>query len=251
MHHTVAWSGTVATTANTKVAALSDQVVAIQNGNFVWYDQVRYIGLFAAAALIVRARLNVPSYRLIAPMQIRPVNGAASPINNPNIMDLRDDPLSISVGEEQLVEATSSTGTSETVTVVGIVQTNPMPTPSGQRYVIRATGTATLVASTWTDVPLTYDDTLPTGTYEIVGAECVSATIVAFRLILDQINWRPGALGLTNVQNRQSAMFAPGELGSWGRFRSNSLPRLQALAIAADTAETLYLHIVQTSRTLF
>lgn len=246
MFHLAAFSGSVGTTANTQVPALGDQIITIQNNRFLFQRAVKLFAAYAASTTISRARFVSPSLRQIANPQIRPITRAVGGITDPNIMDLRDIPLTIPGLEEFGMEATTALAMgSETVTGLIWAGNSIVPAPPGEVITVRFTGTTAATANTWTDITMTADDSLSQGEYAIVGGDWVSATAIAFRLILDQQVERPGGLGVASIDRRGPMLNYAGYFGTWGRFRTTALPRFQLLAGAADASHECYLQIVK------
>lgn len=246
MFHLAAFSGDVGTTANTTVAALGDQILTIQNSRFLFQRAVKLFAAYLGSTTISRGRFVSPSLRQIANPQIRPVTRAVGGITDPNVMDLRDIPLTIPGLEEFGLEATTALAMgTERVTGLVWVGNSIVPAPPGEVITVRFTGTTAAVANTWTDITMTADDSLSQGEYAIVGGDWISTTAIAFRMILDQQVERPGGLGVAAIDRRGPALNYAGYFGTWGRFRTTALPRFQLLAGSTDNDHQCFLQIVK------
>lgn len=244
--HLAAYSGLVGTTANTAVAPVPDQILTIQNSRFFPGRTTNLFAAYAASTTITRARLVSATLRQIANPQIRPITRAVGGITDPNVMDLRNIPLSIPGLEELGMEATTGLAMgSEQVTGLIWMGDGLVPAPSGEVITVRLTGTTAAVANTWSDMTMTLDDSLGQGEYTIVGGDWFSTTAIAWRLILDGQMERPGGLGVAAIDRRGPLLNYAGYMGSWGRFRTTALPRFQLLAGAADATHELYLQVVR------
>jgi hypothetical protein len=93
-------------------------------------------------------------------------------------------------------------------------------------------------------VPLTLQEGLPAQRWSVVGMRAYSANIIAARLIFYGQTNRPGVLGSQNFSDMHHPMFRLGQLGVFGTFDLNSIPQVEVLATAADTAETILLDLV-------
>lgn len=248
MFHLAAYSALIDNTANTDVAALNDQILSVSNGHFL--PQRDYSLIFAAvmAATLNRVRIVSPTNRQITLPIIRPIMTAVLPATAPNMADYRKNPFRIRGLEELALEATSGVamGTERFTALVGLA-TSMETSPQGDIFTLRGTSTTAAVANAWTDLAITWADTLPAGNYAVVGLEVQSTNAQGARLIFENQTERPGSISITGLGNRTHLMFYKGELGRWGSFRSTRMPTVQVLANAADATHVIHLDIVRIS----
>jgi hypothetical protein len=109
------------------------------------------------------------------------------------------------------------------------------------------TGATTAGANVWTNCPITFDDSLPVGHYQVVGMRAEGASLVAARLVFKGYGWRPACLGNVTPQQYGSDIFRNGNLGVWGEFDSINPPTLDILCNAADTAQYGILDLIKTA----
>lgn len=243
--HLVAFDASdAANTALTQLNALASEFETISNNGFIIDQEPLIIGAFAYSAHISRAQFRAPSlqspdYPLIHPVSVA---RASSSIDTPWI-DMRDFPLAVRQGESLLAYEQHATST-EHVYILALLA-DKVPTPyKGPARRVRLTGTTTLTADAWTNCAMTFDDQLPFGVYDIVGARFEGASPVAFRLSIPGLGSRPGGVGLLDANSREVPPFRVGDLGVWASFRSTQAITAEVLATAADTAQTLYLDVV-------
>lgn len=246
MFHTVAYIAATTATADIDGAAVTDSVETIQNGHIVPQTDKQILYTYAGCVTLLRARLNSPTLRQLSPPFVRPIDNAASPTSRSPVADYRANPLTIRAFEELQFQATNSAaGPTDCYGIIGLARGGITPAPQGQIITMRGTGTSTLVAKNWTQVAITWADTLPAGQYAIVGLSGFSATAVAARLICQDQVERPGAIiGATDVII-PNPMFLKGGLGIWGYMSANRMPNVEFLATAADTAESVYMDFVR------
>lgn len=246
MFHVLAFEEDVDNTANTELDLIADQIAIPEAGQAYFQEDMSLFAAYVGSATLTRARLTSPKLRQVFIPYLIPLNGAVVPPTDPNIMDMRDHPMLLRGLERFVPEVTSGVamGTERAYAVL-FVTPGFRPAPSGEIITLRATGTTTLAQGVWTDVALTFDQQLARGRYAIIGGHCFSATAVAWRLILENQVYRPGGLGITALTNRSWLPQYDGGLGMWGEFFSTGLPRLQVMANAADTAESLFLQCVR------
>lgn len=244
--HLLAYEEAIGTTANTDLDAIADDVINRQNSHY--FPSVDLSLLFATAmsANLNRARIVSPTLRQITNPQIRPIINAATPGDDEEVADYRNNPFRLPRLEEIAIEASSDIcmGTEQCLALLG-VSAGMQPAPAGNIYTLRGTSTGTSTALTWTTVTVSWEDTLPEGRYAVVGLVAVGATEVAARLIFDEQMWRPGCLGVAAIGSRIPTIFRKGRLGMWGMFNSWALPEVQVLNTAAVSVHTFFLDLVR------
>lgn len=245
MFHLAAYTASIANTTDLDVAALTDDILTIQNSHFVLNQRMSLLAAFAASATLSRAKLASPSMRQIAPPWIRPINVALLPAANPNVWILDYNPFQIPPFEELQMQVTSGVAMTERFTGLIWLADQITPVPTGNVIPLRWTSTTAAVANAWTSLAITFADTLPSGIYAMVMSEAQSTNAIAHRWIISNQLYRPGYLSFAALGSRTPYAMARGQFGNMGVFRSNDLPRVQVLANAADAAHEGYLHVVR------
>ena len=243
--HLIAYDASdAANTALTQLNALASEFETISNNGIIISDLPLIIGATAYSAHLSRAQLRAPSlqspdYPLITPVMVaRPTSSL-----DQRWTDLRSGPISVKPGEALLAQEQHSTSTEHVY--IGVLLADKVPAPVAQPFrTVRLTGTTTLTADAWTACALTFDDQLPFGNYDIIGARFESASGVFFRIGVPGFAYRPGGPGLIDANSGDVAMFRAGGLGVWFTFKSTQTITADVLGTAADTAQTLYLDIV-------
>jgi hypothetical protein len=243
--HVAAFFETIDNVAGTDVNALADQVLSIQNNHFVLDRPMDLIAAMAMSATLTRARVASATMRMVANPYIRPTITAAIPPANPNIWLLDHSPFRIPPYEEIQCLATSGVAMTEPFTALIFLSTGVERVTQGNIYPIRWTSTTAAVANTWTDLTITFEDTLPSGVYEMVLSECASTNAQAHRWIVPNLYWRPGFPSVAAAGSRLPYAISEGQWGAMGRFRSNNLPRVQVLVNGTDNSHTGFLHVVK------
>lgn len=100
-------------------------------------------------------------------------------------------------------------------------------------------------ADQWSEIQLDWDETLPNGTYAVVGSEHISPTALVHRWIFDNQHFRPGGLSQIDLGNRTHRIFYDGILGTWGTFTAQVLPRLEVFATGVDTSHDIFLQVIR------
>jgi hypothetical protein len=236
----------IGSTANTDVAALTDDVLTISNNHFLPGRDYDLVYAWAGSPTLDRARIVSPTNRQVTLPFIRPISAAVVPAAEARLMDLHENPFRVRGLEELAIEASAAPSATERFTCVLGLSAGFEPAPRGDIFILRGTSTTAATANVWSSIAVTWADILPAGSYAVVGLEVISTNHIASRLIVSNQRERPGAIGVTTAGNRQYHLFRSGNLGVWGRFRSTEMPIVQVLANAADATHTVYLSIIRT-----
>ena len=196
-----------------------------------------------------RARLVSPSLRVRSNFQITPTNGQAAAAVEPNdahnVVDLRTSPLALVVGEQLNVEAFANPAAAQVQWGVVWLADGPIVPINGAIFTVRTTSATALVAGTWTNVAITFDEDLPRGRYQLVGMRPVSAGIIAARAVFVGGSARPGVLGCDAVTDYGHEMWRLGQMGVFGEFEDVEPPTMDALAVSADATQEYWLDLIQ------
>jgi len=253
MFHLAGFGETIdAAGALVNIAALADDVIATSGDDLrvPSLNQILAIAAGVASGGEGYARLDAPSLLRKTRQYISPVNGNgdadAEPGSPPAVMDFRDNPLRLRSTEDIQALIDSDTTSAQFQWLLALFSDGQVVKPSGEIFTVRATATATLTVDVWTQTQVTFQDNLPAGEYAVVGMRAISAGLIAARLVFrGGEGWRPGCIGLDSDSDLDHPMFRHGGLGVWGRFSHNSEPAVEFLSVVADTAEEVYLDLIQ------
>lgn len=246
MHHTCAYGASIADATLADVAAIPDAILAIQNGHFFPTRDYSLVYAFAAGASVInRARLVSPSMRQLTSPYIRPLNTGLTVASPQEAADYRSNPFRIRASEELAFEVMQTTGGAAVVLGVLGLQTQFTPPPIGDIFTMRGSSTTAAVARTWTQIAMTWADSLPNGVYNIVGGRAISATGIASRLSLENQVERPGSISLATAAGTENDMFIRGGLGSWGKFTNQRMPIVEVFCNSTDAAHEYYLDFIR------
>lgn len=274
MFHLEAFTSSIATgaqtfgqlnyvTANAVLASLNNgvQVSAILN-NLMAFGGV--------GAHMVHLRPQATSFQPLPYITGSPNNRGTAFESPPRIWDFSRYPIPLRPTEEFDMFATQNAGAAETEYAFAIFtdgQPNISPTPQlnvtlnglGRFTTVHATSSTTLTAGGWTQCSLTFDQPLPPGMYNLVGARAFSATALLFRVKPVQGPvWRPGGVAvqaydqMDPVNQRYFPEYgnAISPWGTWLQFFQNVPPFVEMFATAADTAEEFWLDLIKVSDTV-
>lgn len=249
MFHCAAYTMAAPFGATNDIPALADDILYIQNNHFLPQNDMFLLAAATLGASVTRSSLKSPKLNQITPQYIRPHIRAALPPANPNVSQWFKTPFKLNGQEEIANSVTNDLGAAterENTIILLSTQAQTDDPPQGDSFVARFTSTTAATANAWSSISATYDQQIPVGTYKVQWAELQSTNIIAFRTIFDNQYWRPGFLGISALGNRLPDWYYRGELGTWGLFRTTSLPRWQVLCNAADAAFEGYVKFIRT-----
>lgn len=228
------------------VAALADQSVRVNGDDIIIPRGLNFLlGAYALGPNVTRAQLLSPSLRRVFNQEIGPIDVAALPTSPvpfnlfaPNILELDED-------EALNAQAAEDAAGASRATVLVLLGDGPIEPVTGDLHTVRVTGATTLVANAWTNGALTFDQTLPAGRYQLVGARMRSTNLQAFRFVFIGGTWRPGSIGNALVSDLDIPGQRGGGWGVWGEFEHNTPPTVDFLANGADTAEAGELDLIK------
>lgn len=155
-------------------------------------------------------------------------------------------PISLNYTEELDAYVYATSG--ETGYVGVMLSDGPVVPTTGQRMItVHGTSSTTLTAGGWTSVPITLDQSLPAGVYNLIGARAYSATALFFKVMpaMGPI-WQPGCTAVQAYDGLDAPGSRYGGFGTWLTFQQNVLPSFNYFAASADTAEEVWLDLVFT-----
>jgi hypothetical protein len=161
------------------------------------------------------------------------------------INDRRANPLPLKVGEGLLATIHSDTTAAARQWAVLFLSDGPIVPDVRPCFTMRGTGTTTVVALTWSNAPITFDENIPRGRYAIVGMRARGVSCIAARLVLPGLANRAGVLGCTAQTDLEHPMQRHGGLGVFGEWEDTDSFNVEFLCGAADTAQTVEIDFVK------
>lgn len=206
-------------------------------GNFFYVPSQlpNLLGASAFGVTPVRAQLRSPSIRAIFHQELQPMGGAVIP-STPHVwMDRMENPIKLD-GTEPLEALIMAGAAAQHNSVIILLGDGPVAPVKGDIRTIEALAAIAAVADTWTNVALTFQDTLPSGRYQMVGLKAMSTTMMAARALIPGQYARPGVLGTQVPSDLELERFRKGNPGIMGEFMHDNPPTLDILCNAADAA---------------
>lgn len=248
-HHVVAYNATAfnpGANVEGEIQAITDNQMTIQNSHIIPQRDTAILAAVAMGATITRGRLQTPKLLIPTTFNITPLSGVLGAGAIQRVCDIRDMPLMLRGLEELQVFITHTAAVAEQDACTLYLDQGQVPAPPGDMRTIRGTAAGPAVANSWTNIgTITWQNTLPTGLYSIVGGFAQSATGLAWRCILENQFWRPGAPAMQALTDLTDDAFRFGGLGQWGTFHNTAMPQIEFLSTAADAAFVVALDIIK------
>lgn len=231
--------------------AATDTEFSQRNSHYIFSEDYNILAAMTTGATVTRVQSNIPHINYINPHLIYPVNPAVTIPTNVQVDDYRSYPFRLPQNEEIAWQVSDSASEQANLfTWIGTPDWN-MNLPRGiQRLTMLATASVVCTANAWSlPVTITITNTVRGGVYAILGAECVAAATLAFRINFPRRRLYMGRKTHPGSMATQTFGLIPNRLGrnwlgEWGRFHTFELPQIEAWANASATVtHTLYLDV--------
>jgi hypothetical protein len=246
MFHVLAYQGSSHDIVGLDATPIPDDIFTIQNGHFLPQYDLQFYGGYFGGSILSYVQLVTPTTRQISIPRLVPINAAVVPVTNPNMVDLRLNPLRLRAVEEiSLLNTLGTNAGNQPFINVLFVGKSLDPIPQGDILTLHGTSTTAAVVNAWTSLAITYDNTLPAGTYAIIGAQVQSTNAIAHRFIFKDQWLRPGFLSVSSATNRLNWDYYRGAMGLLGTFTTTTYPTLQVLCASADATHDVTFSIIR------
>lgn len=239
MLHMIAYETSASNAALTAITPVPDGTIAISGNDVRVPLQLPMIvaaaGLINSAAATLRAQLQAPSLRATLNYDINPIVNGLVFGSLARISKLWQTPLQLQPNEPLDFMIQNGAAVMNRGLII-LADASPQPV-KGKIYTVRGTGAATLVTATWVNTAVTFSQTLPAGSYQVVGFRAVGANLVAARIFFVAGAWRPGVPAANVSNDNEWPDFRYGNLGVWGQFDNTVPPSVDCLGITDTTQE--------------
>lgn len=235
-------------TANlANIAALADQSVRVVGDDIYVPALSQLAAYYFFGPNFTLGQISSPSLRVQSLIDVEPADLAAEPASPAAFHDLMANPIPLVASEAlNTLMAEDAAGASR-VTALIWFSDGPITPTTGKIQTVRATGAATLTANAWTNASLTFSQTLPAGSYQIVGMRAQSAGLQAARIVVPGGTWRPGVVGFDADGDLDVPRFRMGQPGIMAEFAHDAPPTIDFLSNSADTSEVVHLDLIKTA----
>jgi len=242
-----AWSESQDSAVLVNIAALADQHLRVVADDVFVPILANLAGYHFMGANFTQGQIDTPTLRVQNLVDVEPADLADEPASLPAFHDLFSSPIPLTAGETMRTLMAEDAAGASRVSALVWFSDGPVTPVTGRIQTVRATGSTTLGANVWTAVPLTFSQTLPVGSYNVVGARFSSAGARAGRLIVPGYSWRPGAPGVDADGDIDADRFRYGQAGVWATFASDNPPQAEFFSASADTSEVVHLDLIKTA----
>lgn len=191
-----------------------------------------------------RFRINAPSMLKVGYPQIVPLAPLPGD-DDPNFQLLLDRQILFASNEVVGVDAVAASGAAGAGHALLFFAKDIAPLPPGDAFWIRGEASSATTGNTWSTLDLTWDVTLPEGTWAIIGFVHVCTNGLAARLVFPGSSYRPGTLSIGTTAERTHAAFLEGKFGVFGQFAAFAPPGVEALTTAAATDHQVFIRVVR------
>lgn len=231
-----------------QLAAVADQHVTVSGDNITVPDGLAFLaGAYFSGVSITQGRIDSPSLRGLLFPDIEPLarTTGGEPGTPPEFHDWFERPIPLVAGEVvRALAAEDGVGATRRYAFLWL-SSGPIAPVAGNIFTVRVTNATTLTADAWTNGALTFDQTLPVGRYQLVGARFQGGGLIAFRMVFPGPNTRPGGLGCDADGDLDHPRFRRGMSGVWGDFRDNAPPTVDFFSNAADSSQVGHLDLIK------
>ncbi len=246
MHTIIAYQeAKPADTTPIAISGVADQHVRVDGAIIYMSDINEIIASYVCGhTTLTDAYLASPSLRRLANYAIAPIHSGTPPLGDASFImhPLSPLPLEKNEGLEAIVTASATVGAVVTTVVVFLSDAAVMPV-DGEIFHVRATATIAAAVDTWANAEVTFDDTLPVGRYQIVGARCFVADGVAFRFVPIGEAYRPGGICSNTLNLKTHDLQRNGGLGVWCEFDQITPPSVEVLVDEGASSNDVVLHL--------
>lgn len=243
----VAFSESIDTAGElTNITPLADQHIRVEGKNIVVPNAVANLAAaYAVGTNLTKARVESPSLRRVLMRDLAKFDVGLNPLYAPGLEAMFTNPMALDASEPLRFQvAEDGTGA---VRCTGLIWLSdaPLAPVGGDIYTMRATAAGTSSTYTWVNVPLTLDQTIPAGVYQVVGLAAYAANLIAARLVFVGESQRPGCIGAASPSGGSLDVFRRGNLGTWGEFEHSQPPTLDVLLSGVASGIEVYLDLLK------
>lgn len=246
MRHMVGYELSGSEAALAAITPIPDGTVQIQNNDIFVPSDITNLGLasvvISSIAATIRGQVQSPSLRAMLNLDVSPLASGPTYGSFPPGMRMYRNPLPLRAGEPLDVFVQNGAAVMNRAFLELI--DGPIQPVTGPAFTVRATGSASLATATWQNTTLTFSQTLPSGTFQVVGFRAWSANGVAARIFFKGQTYRPGVLMANAEANNDWPEYRFGGLGVWGQFNNLVPPSVDVMGIT-DTAQVFFLDLIK------
>lgn len=245
MYHVLGYQANTFGQTNFDSTPFQDTYVPIQNNHYLPPIPMKLFGGWFGGTLLTSLTLVTPKTRMVVPPRLYPIQQTTLPPDRPHIWDRRANPFVLNAIEEVSVQMTVGGAAAAPTTAILFAGDQLEPVPPGDVYSLHGVSSTPAVANAWTQVAITWDQSLPAGNYTIVGSQHQSANAIAHRWYFRTSPMKPGFLSINSLGNITDPSYYYGGWGALGTFNTTAYPFVEVLANAADASHDFVMNFVK------
>lgn len=244
-YHVLVYNANTFGQTNFDMSPIQDSWIGIQNNHYFPQQSLQLFGGWFGGANASAFTLLTPRTRLVVPPRLMPIQGSLLPPDRPHIYDRRSNPFTLNAVEE--IQLLLNVGGAANAQNTGVLFVGDMidPTPPGDVFTLHGTATTAAVANQWTQLNIVWDQTIPSGTYKIIGSWHQSTNAIAHRWNMRNKVMRPGFLSLTSLGNMTDPSYYFGGWGPVGDFNTTAYPFIEVYVNGTDAAHDIGINIIK------
>lgn len=246
MYHVVAYTANTFGVTNFDSTPVSDSWIGIQNGHYFPQESLKLYGGWFGGANLTAVTLVTPRSRMVVPPRLYPIQGSLLPPDRPHMWDRRSNPFTLNAVEEISLQMNLGGAANAITTGILFMGESIDPVPPGDVYSLHGVATTAAVANTWTQVTVTWDQTIPAGTYTVIGTQHQSTNAIAHRLFFRTRPLKPGMLSVTALTNITDPSYYFGGWGALGQFNTTAYPFIEVYCNGTDNAHDIVMNMIKT-----
>lgn len=251
MFHTSAFSASIANTnLLVQLTQIPDSILPASGSGLLSSRLAYLLGLADVGVNATRGQFVAPSLRDYGNLDLLPVNIGAVVESPPRMSDFSRKMIPLAQSEEWDAFAAQNHATLSQIETMILWSSdgNIDPFPPKKIVPIRFTASVTLALGKWSLIQPQLAQPLVAGQYALVGARCLSAGALAFRMVPSGSStgnvFRPGGLAVQTEDALDIVNQRNGGWGKWLDFTNTTVPQIEIFSLSNDTSEEGILDIV-------
>lgn len=230
----------------TYITPVPDQHVRVEGNNIIVPNPYPNLaGVYALGDTLTGARVESPSLRRVLLRDIAAYNQGLYPPYTPLVEEMYENPMPLEPTEPLRFLAREAAAGAKRLNGLVWLSDGPLTPIGGDIYTVRALAAGSATTYAWVNAPLSIDQVIPAGTYQVVGLAAYAPNLVAARLVFVGESQRPGVIGASSPWSGGMDVFRRGRLGVWGEFEHSQPPTVDYLLSGVAATVEVYLDLLK------
>jgi len=244
-YHVVAYTANTNSATNFDSVPVSDAWISIQNAHYLPQQNFMFFGGAFLGVNLTAVTLVTPRSRMVVPPRMYPIIQSLTVPDRPHIFDRRHNPFQLNAVEEVSIQMNVG-GTANAQNVAVMFWGDRIEqVPMGDIYTLHGTSSTAAVSLTWTQLTVTWDQTIPAGLYAMISSWHQSTNAIAHRWYFKDQMMRPGFLSQASLGNITEPSWYYGGWGKLGQFVTYAYPVMEVLVNGTDASHDVGMNIIK------